>query len=194
MLQVNRNDALKICTRLGAQLPSDVSDADLTAHLVELVKVAAHDDLYIEGNDEESERLNALLDDLIIARGKFEIISQPSQDVSEPEHAEVESKCSKCAEVDEKDDVEPVKTKAAVKTSKSAKRNISSKSNGNDTKSRAYWAGYLIGKYGLNVKISSDLVNELDTITSTVNPLNAKFNLSNAKRYIRGYVDAVKEK
>lgn len=184
MLQVNRNDALKICTRLGAQLPSDVSDADLTAHLVELVKVAAHDDLFIEGNDEESERLNALLDDLIIARGKFEIISQPSQDVSEPEHAEVESKC---AEVDEKDDT-------AVKTSKSAKRNISSKSNGNDTKSRAYWAGYLIGKYGLNVKISSDLVNELDTITSTVNPQNAKFNLNNAKRYIRGYVDAVKEK
>lgn len=193
MLQVNRNDALKICTRLGAQLPSDVSDADLTAHLAELVKVAAHDDLFIEGNDEESERLNALLDDLIIARGKFEIISQPSQDVSEPECTEVESKC---AEVDEKDDVEPVKTKtkAAVKTSKSAKRNISSKSNGNDTKSRAYWAGYLIGKYGLDVKISSDLVNELDTITSTVNPQNAKFNLNNAKRYIRGYVDAVKEK
>lgn len=193
MLQVNRNDALKICTRLGAQLPSDVSDADLTAHLAELVKVAAHDDLFIEGNDEESERLNTLLDDLIIARGKFEIISQPSQDVSEPECTEVESKC---AEVDEKDDVEPVKTKtkAAVKTSKSAKRNISSKSNENDTKSRAYWAGYLIGKYGLDVKISSDLVNELDTITSTVNPQNAKFNLYNAKRYIRGYVDAVKEK
>ena len=193
MLQVNRNDVLKICTRLGAQLPSDVSDADLTVHLAELVKVAAHDDLFIEGNDEESERLNVLLDDLIIARGKFEIISQPSQDVSEPEHTEVESKC---AEVDEKDDVEPVKTKtkAAVKTSKSAKRNISSKSNGNDTKSRAYWAGYLIGKYGLDVKISSDLVNELDTITSTVNPQNAKFNLNNAKRYIRGYVDAVKEK
>jgi len=78
------------------------------------------------------------------------------------------------------------KTKAAVKTSKSAKRN--------DTKSRAYWAGYLIGKYGLDVKTSSDLVNELDTITSTVNPQNAKFNLNNAKRYIRGYVDAVKEK